>query len=97
MPSSRPRDATPPLTTSTSVSPAGVEVLQHRRADVAGAGHVVGQRGVVEAMRVDMHALQLQPLRVADRDALGPQREHGVAALLGDAAVAQARRPRRAP
>ena len=33
--------------------------------------------------------LERQALRIADRDALGPEREDRVRALLGDAAVAQ--------
>ena len=47
------------------------------------------ERRFVEAVRIDMDRLELEPLRVGDRDALGPEREHRLTPLLGDAAVAQ--------
>jgi len=67
-----------------------VEVLQHRGADVAGLLHVLNERRVVEAVRIDMDRLEPQFLRIGHRHALSPEREHGVAALLSDTAVTQA-------
>ena len=68
----------------------GIEVLQHRGADVVHVLHHLREAVRPELVRLDVvDALERQALRVADRDALGPQRVDGVRPLLADAAVAQ--------
>ena len=51
---------------------------------------IVASARLVEVVRMDVVDLdQLEPLRVAHGDALAPEAEDRVAALLGGAAVAQ--------
>ena len=68
----------------------GLEVLEQRRPHVGPRLHHAVQLGLIELVRVGgVDRRELQPLRVADRDALGPEREDRVGPLLGHPAVAQ--------
>ena len=91
---SRPRCATPPLTTSTSVA-------RPARGPAASTAACWPATAIIRASAASSRSTsgaarrraptRAQSLGLADRDALGPDRVDGVRPLLGDAAVAQAR------